>query len=182
MSGFKLVLITLIGIITLGMATIFMINTPQNKAITLEEKVSTAKSAITVQEKRRTELIPNLVDCVKQYDRHEYDTLMGVIKERGSNSDEVAQEVTTMINAVAEQSPELKSNDNYKNLMNELSTTENLIAQHRNAYDKSVENYNSYIRKFPARVFLSLTGYEKVEYNKLNFEGYEEAPSNLFGD
>ena len=182
MKGFKLTLIILIGIITLGVAAVFMINTPQNKAITLEEKVGTAKSAITVQEKRRAELIPNLVDCVKEYDKHEYETLMKVIEARGSNSDDVAQEVQTMINAVAEQYPELKSNDNYKNLMNELSTTENLIAQHRTAYDKSVENYNSYVRKFPARVFLSWTGYEKVQYEKLNFEGYEEAPTNLFGD
>ena len=103
MKGLKLVLITLIGIITLGVAAIFMINSPQNKAITLEEKVGTAKSAITVQEKRRAELIPNLVDCVKQYDKHEYETLMNVVEARGSNSDEVVQEVTTMINAVAEQ-------------------------------------------------------------------------------
>ena len=66
--------------------------------------------------------------------------------------------------------------------MNELSTTENLIAQHRTAYDKSVENYNSYTRKFPARVLLGWTGYEKVQYEKLNFEGYEEGLTNLFED
>ena len=47
---------------------------------------------------------------------------------------------------------------------------------------KSVEKYNSYIRKFPARVFLSITGYEKVNYEKLNFEGFEDAPTNIFGE
>lgn len=157
---------------------VFAINTPQNNAISLEEKVTSAKSAITVQEKKRADLIPNLVDCVKAYDKHEYNTLVDVIANRGT--DAAASEIKTMVQAVAEQYPELASNENYKELMTELTTIENLISQHRIAYDKAVEKYNAYCRKFPASVFLSITGYEKIAAEKLNFEGYEDAPTNLF--
>ena len=72
---------------------VFSFQGVQNKAISLEEQINTAQSEIKVQEKRRTDLIPNLVDCVKAYDEHEYQTLMDVIGQRGSSSDESVQEI-----------------------------------------------------------------------------------------
>ena len=104
--------------------------TTNNRAISLEEQVLTADSDVQMQEKRRTDLVYNLVDCVKEYDKHEADTLLAVVDARNNGGVDI-ENVTTSIAAVAEQYPELKSNENYKELMNELSTTENLIAQYR---------------------------------------------------
>jgi LemA protein len=151
----------------------------QNKAINLEEQITTAQSEIKIQEKRRVDLIPNLVDCVKAYDEYEYKTLMSVIEARGVN-DDVVGEVMTNVKVVAEQYPELKSNENYKQLMTELSTTENLIAQTRTNYNTWVSQYNSYVRKFPNAGILSMLGYERQNFEKLNYDVSSDAPTNLF--
>lgn len=159
---------------------VFLLNNVPNKVISYEEQITTAQSEIKIQEKRRVDLIPNLVDCVKEYDKHEYETLMAVVEARGANSDSSVQEIQTMINAVAEQYPDLKSDKNYKELMNELSTTENKIAQVRSNYNEWVTRYNSYTRKFPNRQILSFLGYEVTEYQKLEFDVTSDAPTNLF--
>lgn len=152
----------------------------QNKAISLEEQINTAQSEIKVQEKRRADLIPNLVDCVQAYDEHEYQTLMDVVNARGSSSDESVQEIQTMIQAVAEAYPELKSNENYRELMNELATTENLIANYRSNFNKWVKSYNQYVRKFPNRQILGMLGYEIIGYEYLDYNVSSDAPTNLF--
>lgn len=113
--------------------------------------MNTADSDIKVQEKRRVDLVYNLVDCVKQYDKHEADTLTAIVEGRGSTGD--IENVTTAIAAVSEAYPELKSNENYKELMNELSITENLIAEYRSNYNKQIKVYRRYVRKFPTRIF-----------------------------
>lgn len=128
-NTWKTPVIILVGIITVIGLIVFWVQSFQNKAITLEEQVNTAQSDIEVQEKRRVDLVYNLADCVKQYDKHESETLKAVVEGRGSAGD--IENVTTAITAVAEAYPELKSNENYKTLMNELSMTENLIAEHR---------------------------------------------------
>ena len=135
---------------------------------------------IKIQEKRRADLIPNLVDCVQAYDEHEYQTLMDVIAARGTNTDAAVQEVTTMINAVAEQYPQLQSNTNYQQLMTELAVTENLIAQTRTNYNTWVSQYNTYVRKFPNSGILSMLGYERQSFEKLDFDVSSDAPTNLF--
>ena len=171
----------IIGIIlALVLFIVFALNSIPNNVISYEEQITTAQSEIKIQEKRRADLIPNLVDCVKEYDKHEYETLMAVVEARGTNSDSSVQEIQTMINAVAEQYPELKSNENYKELMNELSTTENKIAQVRSNYNEWVSKYNSYTKKFPNRQILNFLGYEVTEYQKLTFDVSSDAPTNLF--
>ena len=177
----KLVLIIGAGILAVVMLCVFSIQGSQNTAFDLEEQVNTAKSDINIQEKRRADLIPNLVDCVKAYDEHEYNTLMDVIAQRGTSSDAAVEEVQTMIAAVTEAYPELKSNENYKQLMNELSITENLIAQYRENYNKQIKEYNRYVRKFPTRMFLDWLGYEVMDYEYLEFDNVSsDAPTNLF--
>lgn len=183
MNKWKLPLIIGAGVIAVILMCIFGVQGAQNTSFSMEEQVMSAHSDITVQEKRRAELIPNLVDCVKQYDKHEYETLMGVIQARGTNSDAAVEEITTMISAVSEAYPELQSNENYKNLMNELTITENLIANYRENYNKQVEDYRRYIRKFPTRMYLDILGYETQDYQRLDYGStYSEAPSNLFGE
>lgn len=179
-KSIKLALIIVGIILTVALFAVFALNSVPNKVISYEEQITTAQSEIKIQEKRRADLIPNLVDCVKEYDKHEYETLMAVVKARGTSSDSSVQEIQTMINAVAEQYPELKSNENYKELMNELSTTENKIAQVRSNYNEWVTKYNSYTRKFPNRQILSFLGYEVTDYQKLTFDVSSDAPTNLF--
>lgn len=180
MSKVKLIVIIAVVAVVVVVCGIFAVQSPQNKAISLEEQIGTAQSNITVQEKRRADLIPNLVDCVKQYDKHEYETLKNVIEARGSSEDGVAKEIQTVISAIAEQYPELKSNENYKQLMTELSVTENLIAEYRSNYNYQVKGYRKYVKSFPARIFLNITGYEVVDYEYLNYDVSPGAPTNLF--
>jgi LemA protein len=179
-DAIKLTLIIIGIILAVLLLAIFALNGVPNQAISYEEQITTAQSEIKIQEKRRADLIPNLVDCVKAYDKHEYETLMAVIEARGINTDASVNEVKTMINAVAEQYPNLKSNENYKELMNELSLTENKIAQVRSNYNEWVSRYNSYTRKFPNKQILNLLGYETTQYQKLTFDTSSDAPTDLF--
>lgn len=137
--------------------------TTNNRAISLEEQVLTA-------------------DCVKEYDKHEADTLLAVVDARNNGGVDI-ENVTTSIAAVAEQYPELKSNENYKELMNELATTENLIAQYRQSYNNEVRAYKKYVRKFPHKQILGMMGYEVINYSYLEYSTEDRQPvSNLFGE
>ena len=178
--NWKLPVIIIAVIVAVALMFVFAFQGVQNHAIGLEEQITTAQSEIKIQEKRRADLIPNLVDCVQAYDEHEYNTLNDVIAQRGTNTDAAVQEVTTMINAVAEQYPQLQSNTNYQQLMTELATTENLIAQTRTNYNTWVSQYNTYVRKFPNSGILSMLGYERQTFEKLNFDVSSDAPTNLF--
>ena len=180
MKNWKVALIAGAGIVTVGILCIFGVQSSQNKAFILEEQVNVAESDINVQEKRRVDLVYNLADCVKQYDKHEAETLTAIVNGRGSAGD--IENVATAITAVSEAYPELKSNENYKQLMNELSITENLIAQYRENYNKQIKEYNRYVRKFPTRMFLDWLGYEKQEYTYLEYKVSPDAPQNLFGE
>lgn len=179
-NSWKIILIVIVGIIAVPLMVVVGIQGVQNKAIALEEQVSSADSDIKVQEKRRIDLVYNLADCVKQYDKHEADTLTAIVEKRGSTGD--IEDVTTAITAVSEAYPELKSNENYKELMNELSITENLIAEYRSNYNKQIKEYKRYVRKFPARMFLDMLGYEVQDYTYLDYDAPSDAPQNLFGD
>lgn len=179
-ENWKLIIIVAVGVLAVILLCVFGVQGVQNKAFALEEQVSTAESDIKVQEKRRVDLVYNLADCVKQYDKHEAETLTAIVEGRGSSGD--IGNVTTAIAAVSEAYPELKSNENYKELMNELSITENLIAEYRSNYNKQVKEYNRYVRKFPARIFLDILGYEVQEYTYLDYDAPVDAPQNLFGE
>lgn len=180
MKNWKLPVIIVAGVLAVILLCVFAVQGSQNKAFALEEQVNTAQSDIKVQEKRRVDLVYNLADCVKQYDKHEAETLAAIAEGRGSSGD--IENVTTAITAVSEAYPELKSNENYKQLMNELAMTENLIAEYRSNYNKQIKEYNRYVRKFPTRMFLSMLGYEVQEYKYLDYNAPADAPQNLFGE
>lgn len=180
MNNLKMVVIGGTGAICIMTACVFGIQSSGNKAITYEQAIEVAASDIHVQEKRRKGLLPNLVDTVKQYDRHEAEVLQAIVDGRSKTAD--IENVTTSIAAVAEAYPELKSNENYKQLMTELATTENLIAQYRSNYNTQVGKYKSYVKGFPARYFLTWTGYTPIEYELLDYAAPEDAPTNLFGE
>lgn len=178
MKKFRVPLIIGLAVLSLILLLVFSFQGVGNRAINIEEQIQVADSDIKVQEKRRIDLIYNLVDVVKEYDKHEYNTLKDVVESR--SKDTTINEVTSMINATAEAYPELKSDTNYKQLMNELSITENLIAQHRSNYNKQLKEYNRYIRKFPNRIILNAIGYEVIDYQYLDYNAPQDAPQNLF--
>lgn len=180
MKNIKVIAIVLAALVTIVLMCIFGVQSSQNKAIILEEAVQTADSDIKVQEKRRVDLIYNLADCVMQYDKHEAETLKEITAARSGAGN--IENATTAITAVAEAYPELKSNENYKQLMMELSTTENMIAKYRENYNKQISAYNRYVRSFPARAFLDWCGYEAQEYQRLDYQAPVDAPQNLFGE
>lgn len=176
-----LVIVAIIAVVTLIFVGILSVPA---KAITLEEYVTQAQSDIKVQEKRRADLWPALAECVKAYDKHEYQTLLDVINARTQNgtiSDEGINEIKNAINIIIEKYPALESQKNYSELMKEISVTENKIASTRESYNKSVTRYNVYTRNPINKIFLSITGYEKTEFPKLSYDVSENAPTNLFG-
>lgn len=168
-----------IGMIVVAVAVAF---TTQNKAINLEEQINESSSAIEIQEKRRVDLLLNLVDTVKAYDKHEKDTLTELTEARSNASKGNVEQAELTIQAVTEAYPELKSQQNYKELMNELATTENLIAEHRNNFNIQVKAYNKYVRKFPSSFLLNAMRYEKVNVKYLEYNAPSDAPTDLFSD
>lgn len=179
-ENWKIMLIVAAGVVAVILLCVFGVQSSQNQAFALEEQVNTAESDIKVQEKRRVDLIYNLADCVKQYDKHEAETLAAIVEGRGSAGD--IENATTAIAAVSEAYPELKADENYRELMNELAMTENLIAEYRSNYNKQVKAYNRYVKKFPTRIFLNMLGYERQSYQYLDYEAPVDAPQNLFGE
>ena len=155
----------------------------RNTAISLEESVQTAKSDIDVQLSNRFNKLTELAECVKKYDEHEYKTLVDVISSRGKNmSNSQAKECLAVFSRVEERYPVLKSQENYKNLMTEISLTENHLAQHKKAYNSFIKDYRKHCRSFPSCVFLSMSGYMIVnfEYYKADENVNDKKPMKLF--
>ena len=157
----KTLIASISGVLLTGILCVFATQGVQNKAIGLEEQILTASSDIEVQEKRRIDLIYNLVDTVKQYDKHEAKTLKDIVDARGNKDGDIS-EVNTVLSAVTEAYPDLKSNENYKQLMTELTVTENMMVDYRTNYNTQIKAYNRYVRKFPNRFILDMLGYDVV--------------------
>ncbi len=171
----------LICIVLVILAVLF-VQSVKNRAIALEESVKTALSDVNVQEKRRVDLLYNLVDCVKHYDAHEAEVLSGLAEKMRHGNETADREWQTAVHAVAFHYPELQSSRLYQDLMRELSMTENLIARHRENYNAAVNAYHRYLRQFPENVLLPALGYQEQSYERLHFEAPTDAPQNLFED
>lgn len=178
MKNWKMSAIVIVGVICVVLMCVFGVQSSQNKAISLEQAVETAMSDIKVQEQARISKLPNMVDAVKNYDKHEAETLQAIVDGRSGAGN--IENVTTAIAAVAEAYPELKSSENYQTLMKEMAIIENNLVQYRTNYNKQVGVYNRYVGSFPARIFLSWTGYEAIEYQRLDYDAPVDAPTNLF--
>jgi LemA protein len=166
-------------------------NTIQRK----DESVNQAASQIKVQLQRRADLIPNLVETVKGVAKQESTIYIGVAEARSKlnaavqtgNLGEMAaanQGVTAALGrlfAVAEAYPELKSNENFRALQDELTGTENRIAVARQDYNDQVKDLNAYIRQFPYNITAKIFGLGKPrEYFELTNEAAAEAPKVKF--
>jgi len=145
-----------------------------NSLIRLRMRVNNAWSQIDVQLKRRFDLIPNLINSVKGYMKHEKGVLEEVTKARtslmsGSMKDKAkaSNQITDALKsifAVAENYPQLKANENFKMLQEELSGTESKIAYARQFYNDSVMSYNESIQVFPKNLFAKLFGFQGKEF------------------
>lgn len=179
-KSWKFPLIIIAAFMCFALMCVFCVQSVQNKAIYLSEAIEQAESDIKVQEKARVDKVYNIADCVKQYEKHEYETLTEIAESMSNEKD--TGSATTVINAVTYAYPEIKSSENYQKLMDELATIENVLARYRENYNKSVTKYNNYVKGFPARIFLSWTGYEVQEMKRLNYDAPVDAPQNLFAE
>ena len=153
-----------------------------NKAIFLEEQINAAQADINVVEKRRYDLVFNLVDAVQSYQDYEGETMESIVSARNSMEHGDVEGAQIEITAVAEAYPELKANENYKQLMNELALTENQIAQYRNNYNEQVRSYNKMVRSFPNNIILNILGYEAIDTTYTDYDAPVDAPQDLFAD
>ncbi len=148
-----------------------------NQLVTARLRVDESWSGIDVQLKRRSSLIPNLVETVKGYAKHEKEVFENVTKARSAlmNAQTPAQkaEADNMLTgtlkslfAVAEAYPELKANENFKQLQEELADTEDKIAYSRQFYNQNVLDYNTKIQMFPNVLIAGMFGFTKREFFK----------------
>ncbi|MGB9625614.1 MAG: LemA family protein [Phycisphaerae bacterium] len=153
--------------------------------------VKNAWSQIDVQLKRRYDLIPNLIETVKGYAAHERGTLEAVVKARqqcidasGVRSQASAENMLTgalrQLFALAEAYPDLKANQNFSQLQEELASTENKISFARQYYNNTVENYNARIQSFPTVLFAGMFGFTPEEFFELEDVAQREAPKVKF--
>lgn len=180
----KAALVTFAAMVGFGLICLMAVMSSKNGAINLEEQVNTAYSDIDVQLSNRFNKLHELAACVKKYDEHEYKTLVDVIDKRGKNmSGSEAKQCIAAFSRVEERYPDLKSQPNYKHLMDDIAITENHLAQTKKAYNEVVRDYSYYCKKFPTSIFLDFTGYvpKKFEYYKAEDGVKDTKPLNLFG-
>lgn len=179
----KLVNIIMVIIVIIGLLSVWGV-TVKNGALKLESLVDESYSTISVYEKRRNDLLFNLVDSVKSYSKYEQETQLKVIKARNSAEKGNTDEVTTYVKAIAESYPELKADKTYLKLMDELASTENMIAKVRKTYNTNVRDYGYKVSKFPNSLFLNVYGYNEKEYKMLEYYDSvsSDAPQGLFSE
>lgn len=165
-----------------------------NGMVSAEEQATTELAYIQSAYQRRADLIPNLVEVVKGYAAHEKETLEGVVNARSKATSitldadnikayqqaqgELSSALSRLL-AVHEAYPDLKANDNFRELQKQLEGTENRINEARNKYNNAVQAYNINIRRFPNNIFAGMFGFEKMD----KFEaaaGAEKAPEVKF--
>ncbi|HZI41668.1 MAG TPA: LemA family protein [Gemmatimonadaceae bacterium] len=162
-----------------------------NRIQQLDEQANGAQGQIEVQLQRRADLIPNLVNTVKGYAQHESDVFTQVAQARAgvlgavqthdpAQMADANQAMTTALGrliAVAEAYPQLKADQQFTKLMDELSGTENRIAVARGDYNSAAQEYNTYIRQFPQTLTAKVTGAKPRNYFNVTNPGAREAPT-----
>jgi len=175
----------------LTLALVALAGCGYNQIQTYDEQVNAAESQITVQLQRRADLIPNLVETVKGYAQQEQSIFVAVAEARaklagavqGGNLQEMAAANAALtaplgrLLAIAENYPQLKSNENFRALQDQLEGTENRVAVARQDYNEAVNRYNAYIRRFPQVLTAKVIGKGPRPYFELQTPGAAEAPT-----
>ena len=194
-----IIVIAVIPVIAIIAVIAIYFTSTYNSMVAQEEAVSTAWSNVENQYQRRSDLIPNLVNTVKGYATHEKETFDAVVSARAKATQttvsiddltpekmqayqraqgEVGSALSRLL-AVTENYPELKANENFKELQVQLEGTENRISVERRNFNKTTREYNTAIRKFPRNIVAGMFGFEKHPYFEAE-EGSEKAPEVKF--
>ena len=187
MNTGTIILIVIVGILLLLVGYVVSV---YNKLVNARNKVDNQFSQIDIQLKRRADLIPNLVEVVKGYAKHEKDTFTEVVEARNKaiNAGTVNEKIdannalTGALNklfALAESYPELKANENFLSLQADLKDTEDKITYARQFYNDSAMNFNNLVQMFPSNIVAGIFGFKKFEYFKID-EKEKETPKVKF--
>lgn len=163
------IILIVIAVLVVGLIAMY------NSLVRANVRVNEAWSDITVQLKRRADLIPNLINTVKGYAKHEREAFDSVTKARASmlgaqtpheaaEADNMFQSALKSIFAVAEAYPDLKANENFKELQAELSDTEDKIQASRRFYNGSARDLNIKIQTVPTNIFAGMMGFKEREF------------------
>lgn len=177
--------VVVVILIVIGISIFGMIST-YNKLVSLEQNVKKVESNIDTQLQRRSDLVPNLVNTVKGYAVQEKEIFTEIADARAklggaqtvtekANADSELSSALSRLLVVVENYPDLKSNQNFKDLTVALEGTENRINIARQDYNAGVEIYNTTVRKFPNSIIAGIFRFEQKDYYKAS-EGAKEVP------
>ena len=193
----KVIVLIAVAVVLLG--CFVWVKNAYNSLVTSDENTQSAWSQVENVYQRRADLIPNLVATVKGYAAHESETLESVVAARAKatqvtidpanlSADEIAKYneargelgyALGKLLMIQENYPDLKANENFRDLQAQLEGTENRIATERMKFNQAVKDYNTLIRRFPNNIFASMFGFEKKGYFEAN-AGAENAPKVEF--
>ena len=187
--------VVLIVIVAVVLVLFFWVKGMYNSMVRMDEGVSSAWAQVENVYQRRADLVPNLVATVKGYAEHESSTLEAVVNARAKATqmtvdpsglseaesarcteaqDELGAAIGRLLVSV-ERYPDLKANQNFRDLQAQLEGTENRITVERQKFNEAARSYNVTIRKFPNNIFAGMFGFEKKGYFEAS-EGAEQAP------
>ena len=182
-----IVIVIIVGLLLLA---VFYVIGVYNKLVNARNKVDNQFSQIDVQLKRRADLIPNLVETVKGYAKHEEGTLTAVIEARNkavsasgvNNKIDAENELSGALSrlfALTESYPDLKANTNFTSLQNDLTDTEDKITYARQFYNDTAMNFNNLVEMFPSNIVASMFKFKKYAFFEAT-EKEKEAPKVKF--
>lgn len=191
--------VVIIVIVAVVLVLFFWVKGMYNSMVRMDEGVSSAWAQVENVYQRRADLVPNLVATVKGYAEHESSTLEAVVNARAKATqmtvdpsglseaeiarfteaqDELGAAIGRLLVSV-ERYPDLKANQNFRDLQAQLEGTENRITVERQKFNEAARNYNVTIRKFPNNIFAGMFGFENKGYFEAS-EGAEQAPAVSF--
>ena len=181
-------LIVVLGIIA---AVVFFVISMYNSLMQLRNQVKNAWAQIDVQLKRRHDLIPNLLETVKGYMNHERETLQNITNARANAMSAVSvtdkakaegqlTDAMTKFNIAVENYPDLKANQNFLALQEELSSTENKISFSRQNYNDQVLHYNNKIEMFPSNILANMFNFAKEAFFEVEDKSERAVPKVSF--
>lgn len=187
----KKILGPLVGIVAIVVIAGLLLIPSYNKFVSLQEDVNQSYAQVENQLQRRLDLIPNLVNTVKGFTAHEKEVIGEIAdarsklagargpEEQAAANDELSGALGRLL-VVVENYPELKANENYRQLMDELAGTENRISVARQDYNDIVSQYNRQVKRFPGRLVATIFNFDEQEYFRAD-EAAKEPPKVDFG-
>ena len=181
MDAMILIILVIVAILIISIITKY------NKIIKLQNRVKSSESGIDVYLNQRFDLIPNLVECVKGYAKHEKELLENIVEQRTAYSQnknlKKASELNNNLNrviAVAENYPELKASEQFLNLQNNLVKMESQLQAARRIYNIDVQRYNSTIQTIPNNIVAGMFGFKEKDFFQI--EEYKKENIKIDGD